>query len=51
MIAGTVASVSRLFTTVGRPNRPSSAGIGGLARTTARFPSMLSSIEVSSPQM
>jgi hypothetical protein len=49
--AGTVASVSRLLTTVGRPKRPSSAGSGGLARTTARLPSRLSSIEVSSPQM
>lgn len=48
---GTVASVRTLFTTVGRPNRPSIAGIGGLARTVPRLPSRLSSMEVSSPQM
>ena len=50
-IHGTAASDSTLLTTVGRPNSPSSAGIGGLARTIPRLPSRLSSIEVSSPQM
>ena len=48
---GTVPSVSTLLTTVGWPNSPTSAGIGGLARITPRLPSRLSSIEVSSPQM
>ena len=46
-----MASVSTLLTTVGLPNRPSIAGIGGLARTMPRLPSRLSSMEVSSPQM
>ncbi len=50
-IIGTVPRVRTLLTTVGRSNSPSSAGIGGLARTTPRLPSRLSSIEVSSPQM
>ena len=49
--AGTLASVSTLLTTVGLPNRPSMAGIGGFARTMPRLPSRLSSMEVSSPQM
>jgi hypothetical protein len=37
----------------GRPpeEAPTSAGIGGLARTSPRLPSRLSSIEVSSPQI
>ena len=48
---GTAPRVSTLLTTVGRPNSPSSAGIGGLARTSPRLPSSDSSIEVSSPQM
>ena len=49
MIDGTLAMVSTLFTTVGAPKRPSRAGIGGLARTMPRLPSMLSNIAVSSP--
>ncbi len=48
---GTAHSVSTLLTTVGWPNSPAIAGIGGLARTSPRLPSRLSSIEVSSPQM
>ncbi len=51
MIIGTEPRVSTLLTTVGLPNRPSRAGIGGLARTMPRLPSRLSSMEVSSPQM
>ena len=51
MIHGTLASDITLFTTVGRPNRPSMAGSGGFARTMPRLPSKLSSMEVSSPQM
>ena len=47
---GTLASEITLLITVGRPNRPSMAGSGGLARTMPRLPSMLSSIAVSSPQ-
>jgi len=47
--AGIVESVNTLLITVGLPNKPSSAGSGGLARTTPRFPSMLSNIAVSSP--
>ena len=50
-IIGTAHSVSTLLTAVGRPNRPEIAGIGGLARTSPRRPSRLSSIEDSSPQM
>jgi hypothetical protein len=48
---GTAPSVMTLLTTVGLPNRPSSAGSGGLARTMPRLPSRLSSSAVSSPQM
>ena len=50
-IIGTAQSVSTLLTAVGSPKRPLSAGIGGLARTSPRRPSRLSSIEDSSPQM
>ena len=50
-ITGTVARESTLFTTVGFPKSPEMAGRGGFARTTPRFPSRLSSIAVSSPQM
>ena len=50
MIHGTVASESTLLTTVGRPMNPSSAGIGGLARTIPRLPSRLLRRLVSSPQ-
>jgi hypothetical protein len=49
-MTGTEASVITLLITVGLPNRPSSAGSGGLARTTPRLPSRLSSMAVSSPQ-
>ena len=48
---GTAQKVSTLLTAVGWPKRPLSAGIGGLARTSPRLPSRLSSIEDSSPQM
>lgn len=51
MTTGTVARVRTLFTTVGLPNKPSIAGIGGFARTMPRLPSRLSSMDVSSPQM
>ena len=49
MMMGTDARVITLLMTVGKPNKPSSAGKGGLARTTPRLPSMLSSMAVSSP--
>jgi hypothetical protein len=49
-ITGTVASEMTLLTTVGRPRNPSSAGSGGLARTTPRLPSSEFRSEVSSPQ-
>ncbi len=48
---GTLASVSTLFTTVGLPNRPTTAGNGGLSRGQPFLPSRLSSSAVSSPQM
>ncbi len=48
-IQGTVASVTTLLMTVGRPNSPAIAGSGGLARTMPRLPSIESSIAVSSP--
>ena len=50
-IIGTAHSVSTLLTAVGLPHRPLTAGIGGLARTSPRRPSRLSSIDDSSPQM
>ena len=50
LITGTEASEITLFTTVGLPMKPSSAGRGGLARTTPRLPSRLFSRLVSSPQ-
>ena len=45
------ASVSTLFTTVGQPKRPTTAGKGGLSRGQPFLPSSDSSIPVSSPQM
>jgi hypothetical protein len=49
-MSGTLARVITLLITVGRPNRPATAGSGGLARTMPRRPSRLSSSAVSSPQ-
>jgi hypothetical protein len=48
---GTLASDMTLLTMVGWPNSPLIAGNGGRGRISPRFPSRLSSIEVSSPQM
>jgi hypothetical protein len=48
---GTEARLMTLLMTVGLPNRPSMPAAGGLARTTPRLPSRLSSSAVSSPQM
>ena len=48
---GTVASEMTLLTIVGLPKSPLIAGSGGRTRTSPRFPSRLSSIDVSSPQM
>ena len=50
-MAGTAASVSTLFTTVGQPKSPTTAGKGGLSRGQPFLPSSDSSIPVSSPQM
>ena len=50
-MVGTAARVSTLFTTVGQPKRPTTAGKGGLSRGQPFFPSRDSSIPVSSPQM
>ena len=50
MMSGTVAKVMTLLMTVGWPNKPATAGSGGLALTTPRLPSKLSSMAVSSPQ-
>src|SRR5690606_31251322 len=48
----TVAAIdSTLFTTVGQPYRPATAGNGGLIRGLPRFPSNDSNSAVSSPQM
>ena len=47
----TAASVSTLWISVGLPNNPLIAGTGGLNRTRPRFPSRLSSSDVSSPHM
>ena len=46
---GTLQSVSTLFTTVGRPRQPRSAGNGGRAETVPRRPSSEASSAVSSP--
>ena len=43
--------VSTLFTTVGAPNNPTTAGKGGLRRGQPFLPSRDSSSAVSSPQM
>ena len=51
MIWGRLARVSTLLTTVGPPNRPTTAGKGGLIRGWPRLPSRDSSMPVSSPQM
>ena len=51
MMCGTQASVSTLFTTVGLPKTPTTAGNGGLRRGKPRFPSIDSISAVSSPQM
>ena len=51
MIAGTAAKVSTLFTTVGAPNRPTTAGNGGFSLGQPFFPSSDSNSAVSSPQM
>ncbi len=50
-IGSTFTSVSTLFTTVGRPNRPTSTGNGGFERGSPRKPSIELKIAVSSPQM
>src|ERR1051326_3626122 len=51
MIHGTVARVSMLLSSVGRPQAPLTAGNGGRDRGCARLPSSDSSSAVSSPQM
>ena len=51
MIHGTLHRVSTLFTSVGRPNAPTTAGNGGFSRGHPRFPSRELIVEVSSPQM
>ncbi len=48
-ITGTLHNVSTLFTALGLPYRPATAGNGGLLRGCARFPSSDSSSAVSSP--
>ena len=48
---GTFISVSTLLTIVGLPNRPLTAGNGGLSRGWPRRPSSELSSAVSSPQM
>jgi hypothetical protein len=48
---GKDAMVSTLFTTVGAPNRPTTAGNGGFRRGQPFLPSSDSSSAVSSPQM
>jgi hypothetical protein len=50
-MSGTFIKVSTLLTTVGWPNRPLTAGKGGLLRGQPRLPSIDSSMAVSSPQM
>ena len=45
-----LAKVSTLFTIVGFPNNPFTAGNGGRGRGSPRCPSILSSSAVSSPQ-
>src|SRR5258705_2814260 len=48
---GSVEMVSTLFTMVGEPNRPTTAGNGGLSRGQPFLASSDSSTAVSSPQM
>src|SRR3954470_16631908 len=50
-MCGTAASVSTLLMVVGWPNRPATAGNGGLMRGLPRRPSMEFIRAVSSPQM
>ena len=50
-MAGMLASVSTLFTTVGPPQSPFTAGKGGFARGLGRFPSRAFISAVSSPQI
>ena len=50
MMTGMFASVSTLLMTVGRPQRPLTAGNGGRGRGMPRLPSMDCSRAVSSPQ-
>ena len=50
MMTGMFASVSTLLMTVGRPQRPLTAGNGGRGRGMPRLPSMEASRAVSSPQ-
>ena len=47
--AGTRASVSTFWTSVGRPRNPTAAGSGGLGRGQGLRPSSASSTAVSSP--
>src|SRR6185436_1262701 len=51
MMGTTAASVSTLFTTVGRIHTPCTAGNGGLIRGFPRFPSSDSINPVSSPHI
>ena len=51
MIHGTAATVWTLWTTVGMPNRPRSAGCGGRCSGWPRLPSSALSRTVSSPSM
>src|SRR3954468_15676642 len=50
-MCGTAASVSTLLIVVGCPNRPATAGNGGLIRGLPRRPSSEFMSAVSSPQM
>src|SRR5690242_1671131 len=51
MMAGTLASVSTLLTTVGPFHKPFTAGNGGFILGFGRFPSSALMSAVSSPQM
>src|SRR6218665_1294144 len=51
MMCGTAAMLSTLFTTVGHPHKPETAGNGGLILGLPRFPSNDSIKAVSSPQI
>ena len=50
-MVGITAMVSTLFTMVGHPYSPTSAGNGGLSLGRPLFPSKLSNNAVSSPQI